>query len=136
MKKIKTDLKALSKSLKSLTREVEKIRKQIEKTDKPKTAKAKPAKKAPARKIAAKKAVAKKASTKKVAAKKTAAKKPIQKTAYTTMIGIVNRSKKGVNVATLMKKTGFNQKKIANLVLKARKLRQIKSVEKGVYVKA
>ena len=35
-----------------------------------------------------------------------------------------------------MEKTGYNQKKIANLVFKLRKQGKIKSVGKGVYVKA
>lgn len=131
MKKLKIDLQAVSKSLKSLTLKVEKIRKQIEKMDKPKAAKVKPAKKAPVKKVPAKKVAAKKAVTKKAPAKK-----PVQITAFETLLRILRRSKKGINVSTLMKKTGFNQKKIANLVLKGRKLGQIKSVEKGVYLKA
>jgi hypothetical protein len=39
-------------------------------------------------------------------------------------------------MAALMEKTGYNQKKIANLVFKLRKQGKIKSVAKGVYVKA
>jgi hypothetical protein len=35
-----------------------------------------------------------------------------------------------------MDKTGYNQKKVANLVFKLRKQGKIKSVVKGVYVKA
>ncbi len=141
MKKLKIDLQAVSKSLTSLTLKVEKIRKQIEKMDKPKAAKVKPVKKAPVKKVAAKKAVAKKVPAKKVAAKKAVtkkapAKKPVQITAFEILLRILRRSKKGIDVAALMKKTGFNQKKIANLVLKGRKLGQIKSVEKGVYLKA
>ena len=86
------------------------------KKPKPKTARAKTAKKAPA---------------KKAAVKKTG---PV--TAVDTVLEIINRSKKGVNTETLMKKTGYNQKKIFNLIYKLKKQGKIKSAEKGVYVKA
>jgi len=40
-----------------------------------------------------------------------------------------------VNSETLVKKTGYNQKKISNLLYKLRKRGKIKSPEKGIYVK-
>ncbi len=83
-----------------------------------KKAKAKPARKAPAK-----------------------PKKPVQKkekpaTAAETVLGIINKSKKGVDTATLIKKTVFEPKKIHNIVYKLKKQGKIKSVEKGVYLKA
>ena len=68
-------------------------------------------------------------------------KKPVQKkekpaTAAETVLGIINKSKKGVDTATLIKKTGFEPKKIHNIVYKLKKQCKIKSVEKGVYLKA
>jgi hypothetical protein len=39
-------------------------------------------------------------------------------------------------MATLMEKTGYDQKKIANLVYKLKNQGKIKSVKKGVYLKA
>jgi hypothetical protein len=41
----------------------------------------------------------------------------------------------GVDGATLAKKTGFDNKKVANIVFKLRKMGKIKSVSKGVYAK-
>jgi hypothetical protein len=35
-----------------------------------------------------------------------------------------------------MTKTGYNRKKVANLIFKARKQGKVKSEEKGIYVKA
>ena len=71
--------------------------------------------------------------------KKTAQKVPPKKgktiTAADTVFRVIKRSRKGVDTATLMEKTGFNQKKIANLVYKLKKQGMIKSVRKGVYVK-
>ena len=55
---------------------------------------------------------------------------------YRDDIGKINRSKKGVNSATLVKKTGFDNKKIANIVFKLRKQGRVKSVDRGVYTKA
>ena len=82
----------------------------------------------------------KKAPVKKVAAKKAAPKKAVRKkakpfTAADTVLAIIKRYKKGVGNETLMEKTGYNQKKIANLVFKLRKQGKIKSVDRGVYVK-
>ena len=56
-------------------------------------------------------------------------------TAVETVYKIIGGSKKGVDTATLMKKTGFDRKKIANIVYKLGKQGKIKSIEKGVYVK-
>lgn len=68
-------------------------------------------------------------------AKKVASKKEKTITAADTVFLIIKRSRKGVDTATLMEKTGFNQKKIANMVYKLKSQGKIKSVDKGVYVK-
>ena len=126
MTKLKKDLEAILKALNGLVQKVEKLQEQIGKETKPtKKPKAKVAKKAPARKVAAKKAVPKKAVPEKA--------KPA--TAVDTVLAIIKKYKKGVGMAALMEKTGYNQKKIANLVFKLRKQGKIKSVDKGVYVK-
>lgn len=80
-----------------------------------------------------KKAPVKKAPAKKVVAKKAAAKKPA--TAVDTVLKVINRSKKGVDTAAIMKKTGFSQKKIHNVIYKLKKQGKVKSVGKGVYLK-
>jgi len=38
--------------------------------------------------------------------------------------------------ATLIKKTGFDAKKVANIIFKAKKKGDIKAIKKGVYAKA
>ncbi len=68
-------------------------------------------------------------------AKKVASKKEKTITAADTVFLIIKRSRKGADTATLMEKTGFNQKKIANMVYKLKSQGKIKSVGKGVYVK-
>ncbi|MBW1837197.1 MAG: hypothetical protein JRI99_09670, partial [Deltaproteobacteria bacterium] len=59
---------------------------------------------------------------KKVAVKKPASEKAAgEVTAADTVLGIIKRGKKGVDTAALMEKTGYNQKKIANIVFKLKK---------------
>lgn len=121
-KKLKKDLQAVSKALYNLAQKIEKMQKEIDKQ-------AQPIKKSKAKAV-------KKKAVMKAPAKKAAAKKTGLVTAVDTVLGIINRSKKGVNTETLMKKTGYNQKKVFNLIYKLKKQGRIKSVEKGVYVKA
>ena len=75
---------------------------------------------------------------KKAAAKKTApAKKTATEvTAYDTFLGIISKRNKGVSIKELKARTGFDDKKIANLVYKAKKQGKIKSEQKGIYKKA
>jgi predicted Rossmann fold nucleotide-binding protein DprA/Smf involved in DNA uptake len=116
MKNLKKSLQSVNKDLNALSKKVDKIIVAASKLEKPKTVK--------------KKAV------KKVAVKKPAAKKAVKLTAADTMFAVIKRSKKGVGVAELMKKTEFDLKKTYNIIYKLKKQGKIKSVEKGVYKKA
>ena len=109
------DLQAISNKLTKLAEQTEKLAAALEKTDHPAAKSVKTKTKA--------KAVAKKAPAK--AAKKTDTDKVLE---------IINRSKKGVDTATLMKKTGFNQKKVRNMLNRTYKQGKITRVEKGIYV--
>jgi hypothetical protein len=104
------------------------------------TAKKKPAaKKAAAAKKTVNKAVAKKkAPVKKKAAakKKVAVKKAKVVTSTDKVLAIIKRSKKGVDVPTLKKKTGFEDKKVRNIVFRAAKEGKIKKAGRGIYVGA
>ena len=55
---------------------------------------------------------------------------------YYTIFAVIKGSKKGVNTATLMKKTVFNEKKVFNNLYKLKKQGKIKSEIKGVYMVA
>jgi len=93
-----------------------------------KSEKSKSAKKTTANPVKAK-------TTKKASAKKTPVKKkPAQPTATDQVLNIIKRSKKGVNAATLMTKTGFDLKKVRNILQRTYKMGRIKRVGKGVYV--
>jgi len=115
---LKKDLHAVNKGLTELGKKLGKIIAAVDKLVKPKAALSKPPKK-------------------KVAVKKPSAAKSAGKvTAADTVLGIVKRSKKGIDTAALMEKTGYNQKKVTNIVFKLRKQGKIKNEGKGVYVKA
>jgi DNA replicative helicase MCM subunit Mcm2 (Cdc46/Mcm family) len=81
------------------------------------------------------------ASTKKVV-KKTAEKNLSKdkiakaKTAAETVSNLIGGSEQGIDVATIMDKTGYDRKKIGNIIYKLGKQGKIKSIQKGVYVKA
>jgi putative endonuclease len=138
-------LQQVSKEIKALSKKVDKLAAAAAKASKPKKA---ASKKAASKKAAAKKTVDRKAPAKKTVAKKKApakkaapkkkapAKKATKVTAAEAVLKVINRSKKGVNTATLMKKTGFDNKKVANIIFKLKKQGKIKNPEKGLYVKA
>jgi predicted GIY-YIG superfamily endonuclease len=122
---LKKDLQALKKEIKALDRKMEKL---IREFGKGKKANVK--KKATAKTVKAK--TIKKAPPKKVPAKKKTAKL----TATDQVLKILRGRKKGVDTATLMKKTGFNQKKVTNILQRTFKQGKIKRVAKGIYVGA
>lgn len=145
---IARDLQLLNKGIKAVGVKLDKLLATVEKSVKPKVARkavakkavarpvrAKVAKKVPVKKAAASPAKAK--AVKKVPAVKAAAKKvAAQPTASDQVLKIINGSKKGVGVAALTEKTGFNAKKIYNIVQRISKQGKIKSSGKGIYVGA
>ncbi|MBW1728170.1 MAG: hypothetical protein JRF31_04025 [Deltaproteobacteria bacterium] len=116
MKKLKDQLKTISKSLSSLSRQVEKITKQVDKLQ---------AKKAGS-------AIKKTAPKKKVAAKKAPAKPP---TVIDTILNAIKKTKKGITVAQLKEKTEFNSKQLSNALYKLTKKGKIEAKSRGLYVK-
>ncbi len=117
MKQLKKDLQAVLKSLKQLTLKTEKIAKKLDKLEK-----AKPVKKSKA-KVKAK-------------VKPKIAKKPGKVSAAATVLAVIKRSRKGVDVATLRNKTGFESRKISGIVQRFKREGKIKNSGKGIYVKA
>ena len=118
MKSIKQDLQAVSKELKALSKKTEILMKELNKLEKSQPAK--------------------KSKTK--AVKATAPKKgPVKKKAKgltdtDRVLNIIKRSIKGIAVTALQKKTGFNDKKISNIVFRVFKAGKIKRVDKGIYI--
>ena len=112
---ITKDLQAISKELTKLVNQIEKLETELGKAEKPK---AKSVKTKPKAKAVSKKALAKGG----------------KKTDTDKVLAIINRSKKGVDTATLMKKTGFDQKKVRNILNRTYKQGKITRVGKGIYV--
>ena len=119
---VKRDIKALEKKLEKLLKAYEPMPKAKKATKKKAVKKVKAVKKAPAKRAPAKKAVARKKAT--------------QVTATDKILRIIKRSKKGVDVPTLKKKTGFDDKKVRNIVFRASKEGKIKKSGRGIYVGA
>jgi pantothenate kinase len=113
---ITKDLQAISKELTKLVKQTEKLAAALEKAEKPKA-----------------KSVKTKTKAKTVITKKAPAKGG-KKTDTDKLLAVINRSKKGVDTATLMKKTGFDQKKVRNMLNRTYKQGKITRVEKGIYV--
>ncbi|MBW1724731.1 MAG: hypothetical protein JRD87_00625 [Deltaproteobacteria bacterium] len=128
LKNVVEGMKSMAQGIDVLAEKLEIIAKSRVDVRPKRKAKAKPARKAPAK--SSKKKAAQKAP------KRAVSNKAKPRTAVATVLAIINRSKKGVNMATLMEKTGYDQKKIANLVYKLKNQGKIKSVKKGVYLKA
>lgn len=126
--KLKSPSQHAASALKTLTKQTDRLIKAVGKFEKKKAA--------TKRKVKAKAKPAKKARAKKAAPKKPAAKKAKPVTATDQVLKIIKRSKKGVDVPTLMKKTGLAQTTVRNIVFKATRQGKIKRVGRGVYVGA
>ena len=115
MMKLRKDLQALSRQLKALAKKTETMTKAVAKLEK-----AQAVKKAKPR--AARKAAVRKRGTK--------------LTATDQVLKLISRSKRGMDVPQLMKKTAFDEKKVRNIVSRAFSQRKIKRVGRGLYVGA
>ena len=125
---INLDLQAISKELTKLVKQIEKLAAELGKAEKPKTKSAMTKAKA---KVVTKKAPAKGVKN---ALKVPAKKKAVKITATDQVLNIINRFKKGVDTVALMKKTGFDQKKVRNILQRTYKQGKITRVEKGIYI--
>ena len=112
MKQLKRDLQAVLKSLKQATEKIENLMKKAEHFDKPLASRKPRAKALPK------------------------AKTPKKASDSDTVLAIITRFKKGVDGATLRKKTGFEGRKIRDIVYRLKKRGKIKVEGKGVYLKA
>lgn len=120
LKTVAEGLKAMAQGIESLASQIDGLSQTGEKS-----------KPAPNKK-AAKPSAAKKDKGK--VAAKTPKAKPV--TAIEKIYGFVARAKNGTDVETLMKKTGYNNKKVYNVLYKLKKQEKIKSLGRGKYVKS
>jgi len=114
MNQVKKDLKAVAKDLKRLAQKTDKMINRLEKLEKTRAPKKPRAK----------------------AAKKPTAGKPTRLSASETVLAIIKRSRKGVDKATLKNKARFKDSNIRTILYRLTKQGKIKSVGKGIYLKA
>lgn len=128
MSEVQSLLKIVSDGLKTLARRVEVIAERVDDVAGTKRS-AKPAGKRKSPTVKKARSPNKAAP---VAAKKKTVKAP---TAADTVLTVISRARKGVNTAAIKQKTGYNQKKVANIIFKLKKQGKIKTLEKGLYAK-
>jgi hypothetical protein len=129
MKEVQKLLKMVADGLKTLAQGVEAIAEKVDETAKTKSTGQAESKKQ-STPVKTPKPVKK--ATPKVGRKKAA--KPA--TAVDTVLNIISSSSKGANTAAIRAETGYDQKKISNIVYKLKKQGKIKAIQKGVYLKA
>ncbi|MFC1812626.1 hypothetical protein ACFL03_08030 [Thermodesulfobacteriota bacterium] len=128
MKKLKDQLKSISRSLTTLSKQVDKALKEVDTL--------KPAKAAPVRKkkVAAKKTVAKrKAPAKKAAPRKKAPARQI--TLLDTVFNAIKMTQKGVTIAKLKEKTKLDPRQLSNALYKLSNKGLIVAKARGLYAK-
>ena len=129
MPKVQSQIKSIAKNLESLAKKLEKLTTQLEKeTPKaaaaPKKAAAKPAKKAPA------------PAKKKAPAAKAPVASDDKGTVLENVMDVISKSRAGANISDLKEKTGLESRQLSNALYKLSKKGQIKTISRGVYVKA
>ncbi len=136
MKKLKEQLKAVTKSLKDLGKQVDKAVERLEKLEKGTvTKKAVAKKKTVARKAPAKKkAVVKKAPVKKTTAKKQAA--AVQGTVLDIVLSAIEKNPEGASIAELKNVSQLEARQLSNALYKLSKRGKIKTKTRGVYIPA
>ena len=124
MKKMKDQLKSISRSLASLSKQVDGLTKQVDKLQ-------------PAKKAAPKKKVAPKPKTKTAAAKKPVKRAARAKstTVLDSVLTVIKRSRKGVGIADLKAKTKLDSRQLSNALYKLTKKGMVRAKSRGVYVK-
>ena len=124
MKNLQKELLSISKTISTLASKVEKMAEAVAASGKPAPKKAAPAKKAKAK--AAPKRSAKKAAP--------AAKKDAVASTLDNIYGMISRSRDGITVALLKKKTGLAIRQVNNSLYKLKQKGKIETIKRGVYV--
>ncbi len=119
MKKMKIDLQLVVKGIRAINNQLDKAIKAVEGSA--------------GKGFSKKTKVSEKSSRKSNASGKKAADPG---TAFDMVIEIISRSKQGIDTSKIKEKTGFDDKKIANIIYKAKNRNLIRSISKGIYVKS
>jgi len=117
MKALKKDIQSVIDDLKMLTQKVGKIARELDKLEKTYAVKE------PKTKIV----------VKVKSPKKAVVKKPTRMTASDTVLSIIKRSRKGIGVSKLRKKTGLEGRKVNDIVYRLKRQNKIRAIRLGVY---
>jgi hypothetical protein len=123
MKAVKKELKAVIKGLKILAQKTEKIEMELSKVS------AETVLAAARRRAAMRARGAKRRSPQRVVARRGRG-----MTATDAVYAIIKRGGKGVTTTQIKRKTGFDDKKIWNVINRLKTLKKIKSARRGIYV--
>jgi hypothetical protein len=121
--KLKSPAQHAGGALKALAKKTDNLIKAVDKFEKRKAAAKRKVKARPA----------KKARPSKAAAKRPRAKKTKTLTATDQVLKTIKKSRKGADVPTVVRKTGFDDKKVRNIINRLLKQGKIKRVARGVY---
>jgi transcriptional regulator NrdR family protein len=121
--KFQTMLSFLSETLKILSMETTDLTRRIKQYEKTEAVR-----------IPKSKAGTRTTSKKKTYVKKTVARKAGPPSATNAVLKVINRHKKGVDIPRLKAKTGFDDKKIRNILYRETKLGKIKRKGRGIYI--
>ena len=124
MKQLKRSLQSILKGLKALTERTEKLEKQLAKYEKAQTTK----KPKPKARVKAK-------QVRKAPARRPVSRKTAKITAVDSVLGIIQKSEGEVTTAQIKKQTGFSNKKIFDIISRAKRQGKVKTVDRGVYAK-
>jgi hypothetical protein len=121
---LKRSLASILKGLKVLSEKTEKLEKQLTRYEKSQeTKKPKP------------KARVKAKQVRKAPGRRPVSRKTAKVTAVDRVLGIIMNSKDEVTTAQIKKKTGFSNKKIFDIVSRAKRQGKVKTAARGVYTK-
>lgn len=127
MTQLKRDLQSIVKNLRVLAQRTERVAKKLDKLEKAQASKRRKAKaQAPKRRKVKAKARPKKGRVVRRATKATA---------FDTVLNIIQKRKRGITTAEIKAKTGYKEKKIWDIVNRAKRQGKVKSLGKGVYAK-
>jgi len=123
LKETETLLKAISDGLKTMAKGIESVANQVNKLAK---SEANTAAKKPVKKTAAKKAPA----------KKPAAKGKETEPATDVVMNVIQKAETPVDNSKISEETGYNAKKVANVMYRLKKQGKVKNVDRGTYTAA
>ena len=122
-------LQTISNDINKLSQKIEKLVAAMDEPAKAKSAKAKSAKKTPAKQAKPEKKTVVKLK------KKAPVKKESKVSANLVVLGIIEKSVRAVDIATLKEKSGFQGQKLYNILSMLKKQGKVKNPNKGFYLK-